>query len=463
MRCRNAVHAGANDLSCGACGQHYPVVSTIPILVQRPDALLIDLQRTLDSAVTQFDRARERLLNSADSGIAPGFLERAERWCRGVESNLNLIREHTRDVQAYVAGLGSRELSLLDSVSLQHGGWGPRATLPYFYQDWGGTAEFERVRQLIVSALEAHAPDRQRAVVLGAGACGLAHAAAEVFARVSAVDLSLPTLSLARALLSGASLEIQLEKADWCNVRLSAPTKAAHVDLTLADASALPFANATQSAVVTQYLMDLVGNPLHVIDEIQRVLVPGGIWINFSLPFVLPGEAPEVGPPALLELSELLQARGWSMLQQARERFALTSVDEIYDGGERSSHDVQFFVARKQPGPPSRRHWFGAENWQEWRLHSVPGRQPQFSRANGAAGRVTIRVGRMTADVDAAPAKALEAMFGLIDGQRRVGEITAAMAAQHVNLSESEWRELFHYLSDRYGILELVDSGSAIA
>jgi SAM-dependent methyltransferase len=455
VRCRGALQVDANHLSCVACGEAYPIISTIPVLVQRPDALLIDLHRTIEAAGTQFERARQRLLDSTNPGVSPGFRARAERWCHGVESNLRLIHEHVQGIGAYVSALGSRELSLLDWVSLQHGGWLPRATLPYFYQDWGGTAEFNRVRQLIGTALETHAPDRRRAVVLGAGACGIARVAATAFARVSAVDLSVPTLLLARALLAGAPLEIQLEKAEWRTVRLSAPAAdPERLTLATADAAALPFADGTQSAVVTQYLMDLVGNPLHVVDEIQRVLVPGGIWINFSIPFLLPGEAVEAGTPALAELSEMLQARGWNVVHHARERFALTSLDAIYDGGERTSHEVHFLIARKLPGQISSPQWFDAADWHQWRVRTVAGRQPEFSRANGAAGRVTIRVGRMTVDVDAVPAGALEALFGLIDGQRTLGEITTALATKNVSLTELEWRELFHYLSDRYGIVE---------
>jgi SAM-dependent methyltransferase len=456
VRCRSAIRADATRLVCAACGQAYPVISTIPILVQRPDALLIDLHRSLDIAGRQLELACRRFLDSNAPAHSPGFHRRAERWCRGIEHNLGLIRKHARDVTAYVSGLRSGELGLLDWVSVQHGGWAPRHTLPYFYQDWGGTAEFNRVRALIGAALERHAPDRRHAVVLGAGACGIAHLAAAMFERVAALDLSVSTLLLARALLAGDPLEIQLEKAEWRSVHLSAPTAPAHVGLELAaaDATALPFADATQSAVVTQYLMDLVGNPLHVVDEIQRVLVPGGIWLNFSLPFFLPGEAREVGPPTLTELTDLLHARGWQMRQATRERFTLTSLEAIHDGGHRTDHEVYFFVARKLPGRTSPPHWFSAADWHEWRASLVPGRRPEISISNGDNRRATIRVGQAAVTADAAQASAIDALFGLIDGRRSLQEITAALTPQFA-LTEREWRELFHYLSDCYGLVEM--------
>jgi SAM-dependent methyltransferase len=353
------------------------------------------------------------------------------------------------------SGLPRSTSDLLDWMSIQNGGWWPRATLPYFYQDWGGTAAFAAVEALIGTTLEQHAPDRRRAVVLGAGACGIASAVKTRFERVDAVDLSLPTLLMARALLAGQELEFHLEKARWRRVRLSANPAPERVELAVADANALPFADATQSVVITQYLMDLVGNPLHVAAEIQRVLVPGGIWINFSIPFLLPGEPVEVGPPDLAEVSDLLHARGWDVRHATRERFMLTSVEAIHDGGERVNHEVHFVVARKRPDAAPPPHWFSAADWNEWRASAVPERQPQITWSGNGDGRATIRVGRMAVTADAALAAAIESLFGLIDGRRPLQEITAAMTPQ-LALTEREWRELFHYLSDCYGLVELV-------
>jgi hypothetical protein len=83
----------------------------------------------------------------------------------------------------------------------------------------------------------------------------------------------------------------------------------------------------------------------------------------------------------------------------------------------------------------------------------------EVTRSSSGDGRATIRVGQAVVTADAAQADAIEALFGLIDGQRSLNEIIAALTPA-VTFTEIEWRELFHYLADRYGLLELAAPGT---
>jgi hypothetical protein len=120
---------------------------------------------------------------------------------------------------------------------------------------------------------------------------------------------------------------------------------------------------------------------------------------------------------------------------------------------------VHFFVASKRPGGVASRHWFSAADWGACRVRLVPGRKVEVTRSSSGDGRATIRVGQAVVTADAAQADAIEALFGLIDGQRSLNEIIAALTPA-VTFTEIEWRELFHYLADRYGLLELAAPGT---
>jgi SAM-dependent methyltransferase len=327
VRCGGALVAHDATLECARCTGTYPVLGGIPLLLHRPAAALavcrlsITADRASAEAIEHQSRAALRRRPSAL------LRQRVERWRRGTLANLDLVQAHAGPLTPQPGSDPDEDLGILDWVACQASGWSIHRLLPYFHQDWCGTPQFEEVRSLVVDAWRRHGNGAGGIAVLGAGACGLVHALAKEAGPVYGVDLCLPALLLARTLLSGNALDVALEGAEWRSVHVPPPPPAAHrMALLQANVNALPFANGALSVVVTQYLMDLVSSPLWLCAELQRVLRPGGLWINFSNPFSVPGEPIELDRPGLAEVRELLATSGFEVLEAERREFALNDL-----------------------------------------------------------------------------------------------------------------------------------------
>ena len=90
-------------------------------------------------------------------------------------------------------------------------------------------------------------------------------------------------------LSSGLVLNLGSKDARWgahvVNVDIVAPLRGG-VDI-LADISALPFADASVDGVICTYVLEHVADARACIDEIARVLKPGG-WVYVAIPFLFP-------------------------------------------------------------------------------------------------------------------------------------------------------------------------------
>jgi Methyltransferase domain len=143
-------------------------------------------------------------------------------------------------------------------------GWSAEDLIPYFCVDWTECSAYHDVRGHILSAA-AGCRKFGRAAVLGSGAGRLLADLANHFDAAIGIDLSLPALLLSRHLLTGGQLELSLERANWRAVTLiGSQQPPSNVRLAAADAAALPFANNSLTFVVTQYLLDIVPNPIRV-------------------------------------------------------------------------------------------------------------------------------------------------------------------------------------------------------
>jgi SAM-dependent methyltransferase len=187
------------------------------------------------------------------------------------------------------------EANLLWFFSAYPIGWSLDQLVPYFYRDWAGTKEANRLGMLFTHAIEDYCGDLRHSVaVLGAGACGLLHRISGFFTSSFGVDLSVPALLLARRLMEGEELYLHLNlpygrfPRAQRQIRLAAPEKKAEgLTLIAADVNNLPFPSSSLSCVITQYIMDLVPDQARLASEVYRVLAPGGVWINYGIPVSL--------------------------------------------------------------------------------------------------------------------------------------------------------------------------------
>ncbi len=80
---------------------------------------------------------------------------------------------------------------------------------------------------------------------------------------VTGVDLTPAMLDIARA---------QIERHGWENV-----------DVREADAAALPFPDASFDKVICAFALNIIPEYVHAIEEVKRVLVPGGRFVSLEM------------------------------------------------------------------------------------------------------------------------------------------------------------------------------------
>lgn len=469
VRCVSALEVSDAGLRCPRCAWTFPVVGGVPILAHRPDALLAAAQGSLDEAGSRLERTKSTLSTANAREWPDGLAERALRMVRGTEKNLEVLRAYMAPVARYLSDCPRRPASALDWITAHTGGWDAQAMLPYFYQDWRPTPAAREAAALIADTLVMDRPDAQAVAVLGAGACGVLHAVREHFDTVYGIDLSIPTILLAKGVLSGDAIVLHFRQTQWRPVRVAGPSStAARTRLVVADAAALPFDDASLSAVVTQYLLDVVGNPLAVAAEISRVLKPGGVWINFSTPFSLPHEPAWVDPPRLGELSRVLEPFGFELHVRERRHFTLLDLTGIDPATSKVIEDVFFFAARRtaQGNRPGAGAPFSArstgdceESWNSIPT-LLPGRQVHLVRRTvythpARSHRLEIGVGKRVAWGSPESGAIVDALLSEIDGTHTAREILTRLTAAGWTMSAGEFLELLACLCWHHGVLDV--------
>ncbi len=473
VACFGVLRETVGELQCSECGRIFPVIAGIPVLCHRPFAVLAAALIEIQMESRHIEQARSGLESppSPAAGRA-GFIQRGRGVLNAQESNLNVVRSYMSPIAEYLRDQHIPSLSSIDWIAAHTRGCDPISMLPYFYQDWANTSEFARVRSLLLDALLQHSPDRESLLVLGAGACGIVRAGSAHFAATYGVDLSLPTLLIARGLLRGASLLLHVPSAQWrAATVVGAPPGPGDTRLITADAATLPFADASVSAVVTQYLMDIVGNPLAVVEEIGRVLKPGGLWINYSAPFNVLGEPPRFGAVTLSELPHLLEPFGLSVTAQDRQHFALLNVTDLDPGAAVCKREVHFFAAHRLPqraaAAPTSAARYPRHDKDWWNRVPVlaPGREVRFVRDSavavvGSPEHVEICIGDGIVRVPPNLAGLVDALWNQIDGKRSAEEIFTALQSDCVQLDAGEFCEVLGYLSRFHGMIDIVTPAS---
>jgi SAM-dependent methyltransferase len=281
--CRCVIPDGA----CTRCGA-YPTVGGVWIALPEPGAALAALRASMVGAWAESQVAAAASASHHDA--SPHQRADEGRAVAAIAKNQELLAAIVEPALASAPARGAvkarRELARLiacDNV------WPFAETLPYFYADWCAAAS--DARDLILADVAHHRPppaSNQSALVLGSAGGRLVAALATLLGAAHGIDRSIAPLLLSRRLLDGETFTAHLEEAGWrpCVLR-GAERTSPGVTLVAGDAAALPFADGSFEVVVSQYLLDIVHDPAHVMAEINRVLAPGGIWVNLGLPFRL--------------------------------------------------------------------------------------------------------------------------------------------------------------------------------
>lgn len=432
---------------CLKCGSRFPVIGGVTVAVSRPRIKALahvyfnGLRRTESDA--QCRELHQRCAESGNDAWRPRLMRIAEAvQCNQILADvIHAPLERCLETQPVPAGPVATLPGLDDSV-----GWHLTWMLPYFYQDWLQTPDFVGLRDRLLPLIESSGP-KQRTLVLGAGACGLARDLAGRMGAVDALDLSLPVLLMARRLLDGESFRVWVPhpcEADLAAVTLTGCSAgSAPVRTVAAAATRLPYPAASADCVVTQYLLDVVPDPAWIMGEIARVLRPGGSWFNFGLPFRSLGDPVLAGPRSHRELEGLFHRHGFSPRLLERQAFQFNNVSALFPWCQRIEHwPILFHAVRDDSEPVVRGAVFqayyreGDPSLWDSRPTRLAGRETAFKTVrrfaeDGIRESMEFNVGGQA--YEGLPADVMELLAWLLeqaDGSRTLGELRSGMEAR---------------------------------
>lgn len=463
---QNTVETKVNELFCKQCESTYPIIDGIPVLVRRAHQFVIAQARELSRTREKLSQRQKDFydVSASDEHAVSG---RAAKAAAAISENIALMDKQCRAIWEYA---NKYEHSKEDSIAwaTAQAGYSFDRLLPYFYQDWYGTKQFSQVTRDIQPVIEAFCDDRESLAVLGAGACGLLQTLSCNFEKSFGVDLALPSLFMAKHLIKGEHLSFCLERADWANVELFPPQKSdTDIRFMAVNVMDTPFPNESLSAVVTQYLIDIVPNSEWFMQEIYRILKPGGVWINFSNPFSWPLDATNLGPRQLSEISPILQAQGFNELMLKKTRFNMMSVEDIFSDGEKRDEKVYIFAARKT-NDTKKEHRSAVRGHIQKNPNEVWNQIPKLidSRQIALVEKKIFKTGfqeivpgiqvmETFIPMDRKFLSIINVLLEGIEGYRTLRQLKKHMDEQDVIISNEDFLDVIHCLNTEYYLLEL--------
>lgn len=271
---------------CASCGESYPCIASIRVLLPQPAAHIEHWRRQLGLIVGQgCETARTLEIQAAQPGIGSATRTRLSALARAVT-------DQVEDLALAVGPPLGGPLPAHESVGLPRG-----ATdyVSYLFRDWawsdGHDEENERSLASIRRVTGGSALGRM--LVLGAGACRLAydlhvHCGATESA---VVDIDPCLFGVAEKVVRGNAVSLTESSVNAPDVEpvsrrwtLSAPAGPLPADVFhffLANGIEPPFADQSFDTVVTPWFIDQVPVDLEaLLRRLHRLLVPGGRWID---------------------------------------------------------------------------------------------------------------------------------------------------------------------------------------
>ncbi len=313
-RCKGSLDTRAEAIRCARCGQQYPRVGGIPVLLPRPVDHVDLWRRQLGLLIRQGGETAQEIENEARAHQAsPAVFAR-------LRSLAGAARDQLDDVVACVGPALGGPLPPGDREGL------PRGVVEYshlLYRDWGweaaGNRENERSLAAVVARLSR--PGLGRTLVLGAGACRLAYDLHRFGATETVVlDIDPFLLVIAEAVVRGRAVRLTeatatVQESDqicraWSLRAPGGPLADDVFHFFLANGLDPPFADASYDTVVTPWFIDQVPPDLpSFFSTVARLLRPEGRWINHG-PLLYPANAPLARRYSREELFDLCAAAG---------------------------------------------------------------------------------------------------------------------------------------------------------
>jgi len=315
--CRRPLDVGRESIECLGCGERYPRVGGIAVLL--PEAALhVELWRgqlglLLERGAKTLEGLREA---AAGAGLSAATRQR-------LEALGSAVSDQVADVAAVLGpALGG---------AAAPGGGLPRGVVEYIgylYRDWGWPSGGYRENDAALATLAELLDKRKigRTLVLGAGACGLGYELHRLYgaSQTVVVDIDPYLLVIAERVIRGGSVrltEASLKVMDpgdvsraWMLTAHAGPLEPREFQFLFADGLRPPFAPGSFDSVITPWFIDQVPRDLHAfMAEVWTALKPGGMWLNQG-PLIYPEQIPFERRYSGVELFELLSEHGFSLV-----------------------------------------------------------------------------------------------------------------------------------------------------
>jgi len=313
-RCKGSLDPRAEAIRCERCGQEYPRVGRIPVLLPRPVDHVDMWRQQLGLVIRQGRDTQNGIEAEARAHESnPAVFARLRSLGRAVHDQFD-------DLAARVGPALGGPLPPNERTGL------PRGVVEYtylVYRDWGWeeAGHLENSRSLAAVVARLSRPALGRTLILGAGACRLAYDLHRFGALETAVlDIDPFLLVIAEAVVRGETVRLTEatatvpEAAKVSRVwNLSAPAGPLGDDafhFFFANGLDPPFADASFDTVVTPWFIDQVATDLPpFLSTVARLLRPDGRWINHG-PLIYPANAPLSQRHPREEIFDLAAAAG---------------------------------------------------------------------------------------------------------------------------------------------------------
>src|SRR5579859_5724810 len=319
--CRTPLDALAPSIACERCGETFPRLGRIPVLLPRPHAHVDLWKRQLALLIAHGQQAQQVIEEHAE---APDLSPRARARLRSMADAVRAQREEI--VELVGPSLGGPADATAPGL--------PRGVVEYGYylhRDWAWDDKDADENEASIESIEAVVAARAlgRILVLGAGACRLAY---DMHRRLGgtetvAIDIDPYLFVIAEAVVRGAPVrltESSLNVPDASRVAAcrtlrapSGPLDGERFHFLFANGLEPPFVDASFDTIVTPWFIDRVPKDLPAFARtIRRLLRPGGRWINQG-PLLYPQETPitlRYGREEIFDIAESagLKMRKWS-------------------------------------------------------------------------------------------------------------------------------------------------------
>jgi SAM-dependent methyltransferase len=315
VRCAAAVDVRAAEIACGGCGQSYPRVGRIPVLLPQPHAH-VELWRRQLTVLTEHGRQAQSALEgeAKADGILPDGRAR-------VRAMAEAVRNQVDEIGALVGPAIGGPLA-------GSGGGLPRGVVEYGYylhRDWGWEDVDPNENRAAVEAIQAVASGEGfgRMAVLGAGGCRLAYDLHRLRSadETVVIDIDPYLFVIAEAIVRGGSVELTESSLNVMDLEHVAarrtlrapegPEGEEHFHFFFANGLEPPFVDGTFDTVVTSWFIDRVPADMETfLVRLGRMLRAGGRWINQG-PLLYPPETPVARRFAREEIFELARRAGF--------------------------------------------------------------------------------------------------------------------------------------------------------